>query len=87
MDRVIGCGEAVARLWEFLDDELADHDHRAVDEHLAFCRQCCGELEFAKQLRRLLATKGNVELPFRVQARFERYIAELNHRAGGEGST
>ena len=53
MDRVITCGAAVEQLWAFLDHELDDRDQRAVEAHLAFCRRCCGEMEFAKHLRRL----------------------------------
>ena len=50
MEQVISCGAAVERLWDFLDHELDDDDHRAIEAHLAFCRRCCGELEFAKHL-------------------------------------
>jgi mycothiol system anti-sigma-R factor len=77
MDRVISCGAAVEQLWAFLDHELDDRDQRAVEAHLAFCRRCCGELEFAKHLRRLLATKCTDELPGEVRTRLDRFIDEL----------
>ena len=77
MDRVISCGAAVEQLWAFLDHELDDRDQRAVEAHLAFCRRCCGELEFAKHLRRLLETKGTDELPGEVRTRLDRFIDEL----------
>ncbi|MGH9290756.1 MAG: zf-HC2 domain-containing protein [Acidimicrobiales bacterium] len=85
MDRVIGCGEAVERLWEFLDHELDDRDHQAIEAHLAFCRRCCGELEFAKQLRRLLRAKSSGELPAAVRGRLDQFIGELAHQTGVEG--
>jgi mycothiol system anti-sigma-R factor len=77
MDRVISCGAAVEQLWAFLDHELDDRDQRAVEAHLAFCRRCCGEMEFAKHLRRLLAAKGTDELPGEVRTRLDRFIDEL----------
>jgi mycothiol system anti-sigma-R factor len=80
MDRVITCGAAVEQLWTFLDHELDDHDQRAVEAHLAFCRRCCGEMEFAKHLRRLLSAKGIGELPAEVRTRLDRFIDELAGR-------
>ena len=83
---MISCAAAVERLWAFLDHELDDHDHRAVEDHLAFCRRCCGELEFAKHLRRLLETSGAGELPPGVRARLDRFVDELTQTAGGGGT-
>lgn len=82
MDGVITCGAAVEQLWAFLDHELDDLDQQAVEAHLAFCRRCCGELEFAKHLRRRLATKATGELPTEVRARLERFIDELAGTTG-----
>jgi RNA polymerase sigma-70 factor, ECF subfamily len=48
-----------------------------VDQHLSFCRTCCGELEFAKQLRLFLASQGADELPAHVKDRLERFVADL----------
>ena len=77
MDRVIGCGEAVQHLWEFLDQGLADDDQQAVEEHVAFCVRCCGELEFARELRRLLRTADGGPLPSDVEERLGRFIDDL----------
>ncbi len=81
MDRLITCGAAVEQLWAFLDHELEEVDRQAVEAHLAFCRRCCGQLEFAKHLRRLLATKGAGELPAVVRVRLDRFIDELAETA------
>jgi anti-sigma factor (TIGR02949 family) len=85
VEQVISCSTAVERLWAFLDHELDAHDHHAVEAHLDLCRRCCGELEFAKHLRRLLATRGADELPAAVQARLDRYIEQLAEAAGEGG--
>lgn len=77
MNRVITCSEAVEQLWAFLEHELDHQDEQAVEAHLAFCRRCCGELEFAKHLRRLLARRGSTDLPAEVRARLDRFVDEL----------
>ncbi len=55
---MIRCSDAVRQLWEYLEGELPDQDRAKVDEHLAACLRCCGEAEFADELRRFLATHG-----------------------------
>jgi anti-sigma factor (TIGR02949 family) len=77
MDRVITCGAAVEQLWAYLDHDLGDHDHRAVEAHLALCLRCCGEMEFAKHVRRLLASKGTDALSLELRNRLDRFIDEL----------
>jgi hypothetical protein len=48
-----------------------------VEEHLAFCRRCCGELEFAEELRSFLASHAPDELPPDVRARLTATLDEL----------
>jgi mycothiol system anti-sigma-R factor len=74
---MIGCAEAVRRLWEYLD-ETVDVDQRGlVEEHLARCRACCGELEFARELRRFLARSADQHVPADVLHRLQQTIEEL----------
>jgi anti-sigma factor (TIGR02949 family) len=86
MAGVISCRAAIERLWAYLDRELTDDDHEAVEAHLAFCRSCCGELEFARRLRRLLMAQGAGELDSGVRARLYRFIDELADATGGGGT-
>jgi anti-sigma factor (TIGR02949 family) len=74
---VIQCLEAVRLLWDYLDQAISPDDQEKVERHLSFCRRCCGELEFAKELRGLLGTRGAEELPPHVKARLERFLADL----------
>jgi mycothiol system anti-sigma-R factor len=74
VDELISCRAAVERLWAYLDHELDVHDHDAVDAHLALCRRCCGELEFAKHLRALLTNGRADQLPAGVRERLDRFI-------------
>jgi mycothiol system anti-sigma-R factor len=76
---MITCAEAVRQLWEYLDGLVDDTQQEAIEEHLSFCRRCCGEVEFAEELRRFLAVHGagGDELPEDVRARLLATLAEL----------
>jgi mycothiol system anti-sigma-R factor len=74
---VIPCSEAVRQLWDYLDQAVSPEDQAKVEQHLSFCRRCCGELEFATQLRGFLASQSAGELPPHVKARLERFLADL----------
>lgn len=73
--RLIPCEEAVRQLWDYLDGEAPDH--AAVEQHLAFCQRCCGEVEFVGHLRRLLSSQLADEVPPPVSQRLERFVEEL----------
>lgn len=74
---MISCAEAVRELWEYLDDELGPDDRGRMEEHLAFCRRCCGEAEFAEELRRLLASAAQPYLPAETEARLVGFLESL----------
>jgi anti-sigma factor (TIGR02949 family) len=73
----ITCSEAVRKLWDYLDHTITAEDQERVEKHLSFCRSCCGELEFAKELRGFLASGGAEEIPADVRARLERFVEDL----------
>ena len=77
---MISCSEAVRQLWEYLDGAVDAATRTRIDEHLAFCRRCCGELEFAHELRRFLADHGQHVLPTDVQARLQATLDTLEHQ-------
>jgi mycothiol system anti-sigma-R factor len=74
---VITCAEAVEQLWAYLDGALAAEDRAALEEHLGFCRKCCGEVEFARELRGFLARSTAEELPDDVRARLVDTLEQL----------
>lgn len=79
---MITCKDAVAQLWEYLDRSLAGLEERQVEEHLGVCRHCCGELEFAKQIRGLLRRPGQAAALTRdVRARLESFVTSLGEKA------
>jgi hypothetical protein len=74
---VIPCSDAVRQQWDYLDHAVSPEEQAKVEQHLSFCRTCCGELEFAKELRGFLASQGAGELPPHVKARLERFVGDL----------
>lgn len=74
---MISCADAVRQMWEYLEHEVSPQDRAAVEEHLAFCRRCCGEAEFATELRALLASSAVAELPPAVEARLAATLEQL----------
>jgi anti-sigma factor (TIGR02949 family) len=73
----ITCSEAVRQLWDYLDHAISPEDQERIEQHLSFCRSCCGELEFAKELRTFLASGQAQEIPPDVRARLERFVQDL----------
>jgi hypothetical protein len=49
------CEEVVARLWEYLDQELGPEETKAVDAHLIGCVQCYPMMCCDRALLELLA--------------------------------
>jgi anti-sigma factor (TIGR02949 family) len=74
---MISCDEAVRQLWDYLDRALSPADFGAVEGHLGFCRRCCGEAEFARELRDFLASQSASEVPDDVRARLARFVDEI----------
>ena len=74
---MISCAEAVRQLWDYLDGALPDEDRQAIEEHLSFCRRCCGEVEFAEELRGFLARETAEEIPDDVRKRLLTTLDEL----------
>lgn len=74
---MITCAEAVRQLWDYLDGIVEESQRAQVEEHLAFCRRCCGELEFAEELRAFMAAHAADELPEDVRTRLSATLDEL----------
>ena len=79
---MITCAEAVKQLWAYLDGALPAEDYESVEAHLTFCRRCCGELEFAKELQEFLRSKVAVALPADVHRRLEGFLDTLTTERG-----
>lgn len=82
----IDCEDAVRHLWDLLDGQVSPHDRRALDDHLAWCLRCCGELAFARELRSMLRRRSDGDLPGDVRERLHGFIDSLGEPTGtGDG--
>lgn len=75
---MIACKEAVQRLWDYLDRHLDEREDLDVEQHLGLCRHCCGELEFAKQVRSRLAATAATPLSAETRSRLESMLRRIN---------
>lgn len=74
---MISCAEAVRQLWGYLDGVAGQAQSAAIEEHLRLCRRCCGEAEFAAELRSFLAAHGGDDIPPQVHARLLAALAQM----------
>ena len=75
---MISCAEAVKQLWEYLDGTVEETDRALLEEHMSRCRRCCGELEFARELRRVLAKSADMDLRADALRRLNLTLEELH---------
>ncbi len=80
---MIDCREAVRRMWPFLDRSLELQSTNEFETHLAMCKRCCGELEFSREVRGLVARTNSPEMPDELRDRIELLLA--TERDGGQG--
>jgi anti-sigma factor (TIGR02949 family) len=83
---MIDCREAVRRMWAYLDHALPDEPLADFESHLETCVACCGELEFSRRLRSMLATsEGALPMSTDVRNRIDR-ILMVDAEGGSEGT-
>jgi mycothiol system anti-sigma-R factor len=72
---MIDCREAVRRMWSYLDRSLQPEPLEELEAHLDTCTRCCGELEFSRHLREMVATReGTRAIPPDIQARIDHLL-------------
>ena len=68
---MIDCPEAVRRMWAYLDHSLERGPVEEFETHLEACQRCCGELEFSRHMKEMVAAKGSETLPDPLRRRIE----------------
>lgn len=79
--RPVECKEALERLSEFLDSELAEPDGDRIRAHLADCEPCLSEFDVEDHIKRLVrrscAESAPVELHLRIRAQLTMLRTQL----------
>jgi len=74
--QVIECEQALARIFEFIDDELSAPQREAIQEHLHTCKSCFSRAEFERRLKEKLGgLHGEAEAG--TKTRIEKLIKSL----------
>ena len=71
---MIDCPEAVRRMWAYLGEALDPVPASELEVHLGVCKRCCGELEFSRELRGLVASTNSPLLPADLRSRVEHLL-------------
>ena len=74
---MISCDDAVRQLWQYLDGSVGEADKRAIEDHLSVCKRCCGEAEFADELRKFMSSHASDEIPNKTRERLAGYLDQL----------
>jgi len=77
---MIACRDAVERLWSYLDRNIDRTQEDELEQHLGLCRHCCGELEFAKQVRNKLSESADTPLEPTARERLHKFAQRLGER-------
>ena len=81
---MIDCREAVSRMWAYLAHEMAAKPVAEFEAHLETCQRCCGELEFSRRLREVVAAvEGTTPLPPELRSRIEILLARADETNRG----
>lgn len=74
---MISCSEAARQLWDYVEGTVDGSQREALEQHLGVCLRCCGEVEFAEELRGFLTDRADVDLPEDVKVRLTSFLNEL----------
>jgi mycothiol system anti-sigma-R factor len=73
---MIDCLEAVRRMWAYIDHALDRGPTEEFETHLEACQRCCGELEFSRHLKEMVAATGSETMPKPLRRRLELMIED-----------
>ena len=71
------CTEALSRLFEFLDSEVAEADADRIRQHLADCEPCLSEFDVEHQLKRLVRRSCSEVAPVQLHVRIRQQLTVL----------
>lgn len=79
----IPCGEAMARLWDYIDGELTPETEAAVRAHLDACAHCYPELDLHRSFREFLRRTREEPIPPELRRRVFLSLLQADAESGG----
>lgn len=76
----IPCDRVIARLWEYIDGELADAGAEEIRAHLEVCANCFPQYDFQRAYLTFLRRCGEQPVPPGLRQRVFRCILEEEAR-------
>jgi anti-sigma factor (TIGR02949 family) len=73
----VDCAQALKRLIEFIDRELADADREVIERHLQTCRSCLSRAEFERALKGRLRGLSHGDVPSKMLDRITALMQEF----------
>jgi len=73
-DDDIDCDRALIELYEFIDGELTIERRERIELHLHGCQHCFASFDFEQELRLVVRSKLQGEIPAALRDRIERLI-------------
>jgi anti-sigma factor (TIGR02949 family) len=79
----VECREALERLSEFLDSELAESDGDRIREHLADCEPCLSEYDLEDHIKKLVRRSCREAAPAELHVRIRTRLTVLRGQLPG----
>jgi anti-sigma factor (TIGR02949 family) len=65
------CNTMISRLYHFLDGELTEERRTKIQRHLDACPSCYGAYDFEAELRMVVASKAQVQVPEELRRKIQ----------------
>jgi anti-sigma factor (TIGR02949 family) len=68
----IKCEQALKHLFDYIDQEIADGDRAAMEQHLHTCKSCFSRFEFERRIKARLGQLGGGEVDSQIHDRIRK---------------
>jgi predicted anti-sigma-YlaC factor YlaD len=82
----IDCETAMRRLWDYLDERLANISRAEVDAHLSACEACRSHVTFAASMRAALAASSATQSTEELSGLKARMRATIRDALAADGN-
>lgn len=70
-EKEIKCEQALRQVLAYVDRELDEREHSAMQRHLHVCKSCYSRMEFERRLKRKVGELRDEEVPTRLGERIK----------------